>query len=99
MNPQLAKTAIEQFLKTIAAAGLSDETPATASHAHAQTQTQPSSLPDFHSATAAMNAPVPTAAQNAATRVAVRRPDGSTTTIPAIHLNAAIQHGYKPITQ
>ena len=32
-------------------------------------------------------------------RVTVRRPDGAVTTIPAQHLNAALQFGYKPITQ
>ncbi len=41
----------------------------------------------------AMNAAVQTA-----TRVPVRRPDGTTTTIPAAHLTTAMQYGYKPIT-
>jgi hypothetical protein len=52
--------------------------------------------------TAAPNAAVQTATLNpqssilAADRVAVRRPDGSTTTIPAIHLKAAIQYATNP---
>jgi hypothetical protein len=32
-------------------------------------------------------------------RLAVRRPDGTFTTIPAVHLKAAVQFGYKPVTQ
>jgi hypothetical protein len=32
-------------------------------------------------------------------RVRVQRPDGTITTIPAVHLNAALQYGYKPMPQ